>query len=208
LEQRGNPDEAIWWNNLLYGQPPPGVDVRLSLDLDLQQTADRLLGERAGAVVLLNAESGEILAMASHPAYDPNRAEENWAALIEDRQTPLLNRATLGRYSPGNALGALLLPAALAQEDLPDMPAHLALRQGNHQLECAASPVGADWGSAVAAGCPEPRLALEEFLGPQTTQDHYEQSRPVRSALTDGSLDGLAAPGVCSSYLTGWETNW
>jgi hypothetical protein len=184
----------LWLNNLLYGQPPPGVDLRLSLDLDLQRTADQLLGERAGAIVLLNAESGEILAMASHPAYDPNQLEENWAALVEDPQTPLLNRATLGRYSPGNALGALLLPVALAREDLPALPAHLALQLENHRLECASVPVGTDWGSAVAAGCPIPQAALEKFLGPQTTLDQYQQLGLFDSPQLDLSLNNLAVP--------------
>jgi len=44
---------------LVYGQPPPGLDIRLSIDLDLQKRADTLLANHAGAVVLLNAESGE-----------------------------------------------------------------------------------------------------------------------------------------------------
>jgi cell division protein FtsI/penicillin-binding protein 2 len=63
----GNPASSIWWDHLVYGQPPPGLDVRLSIDLDLQRRADALLVNRTGAIVLLNAESGEILAMTSHP---------------------------------------------------------------------------------------------------------------------------------------------
>ncbi|GAG86774.1 unnamed protein product, partial [marine sediment metagenome] len=47
----GNLDFDIWWNHLLYGQPPPGVDVRLSLDVGLQQAADELLGDHIGALV-------------------------------------------------------------------------------------------------------------------------------------------------------------
>lgn len=101
---QGNPASLIWWDHLLYGTPPPGLDVRLSLDLDLQAQADRLLGERKGAIVLLNAETGEILAMASHPTYDPNLLDEQGDALSSDKDAPLLNRATQGRYHPGNAL--------------------------------------------------------------------------------------------------------
>ena len=69
---KGNSARALWWNHLLYGQPPPGLDVRLSLDLGLQRTADEQLGEHAGALALLNAETGEILAIASHPTFDAN----------------------------------------------------------------------------------------------------------------------------------------
>ena len=48
---RGNPGLSIWWNHLLYGQPPPGLDVRTSLDLNLQEMTDQALGNRQGAAV-------------------------------------------------------------------------------------------------------------------------------------------------------------
>ena len=64
---RGNPGLTIWWNHILYGQPPPGLDVRLSLDQELQTAADTLLAQRNGALVLLNAQNGEILAITSSP---------------------------------------------------------------------------------------------------------------------------------------------
>ena len=102
---RGNPGLTIWLDHLYYGQPPPGLDVRLSLDSDLQRTADQLLGGYTGALVLLNAQTGEILAMASHPTFDANQLEANWENLVKDPQSPLLNRAMQGAYplSPGLA---------------------------------------------------------------------------------------------------------
>jgi hypothetical protein len=101
---QGNPASLIWWDRLLYGTPPPGLDIRLSIDLNLQNEADRLLGNQTGAIVLLNAETGEILAMASHPTYDPNLLDEQGDMLSDDEDAPLLNRAAQGRYSPENAL--------------------------------------------------------------------------------------------------------
>lgn len=94
----GNPSTLIWWNHILYGQPPPGLDVRLSLDLDLQSRADESLGKHQGAVVLVNAESGEILAMASHPTFNANLLGEIGDDLLTDENSPLLNRATQGLY--------------------------------------------------------------------------------------------------------------
>ncbi len=105
---QGNPTRLIWWHHLLYGTPPPGLDVRLSLNLSLQRTADRLLGAHAGAVVLLNAQNGEILVMASHPTYDPNILDETAPRLQSDPRAPLLNRATQGRYPPGSFLDPLV----------------------------------------------------------------------------------------------------
>jgi hypothetical protein len=101
---QGNPTSLIWWDRLLYGTPPPGLDIRLSLDLTLQSEADRLLGDHKGAVVLLNAETGEILVMASHPGFDPSQLDSQGNALTSNEEAPLLNRATQGRYSPESAL--------------------------------------------------------------------------------------------------------
>ncbi len=91
----GNPASLIWWHHLLYGQPPPGLDVRLSLDARLQEDVDQRLGEHRGAVVLVNAQSGEILVMASHPTFDASLLDES---ILKDDDSPLLNRATQGAY--------------------------------------------------------------------------------------------------------------
>ena len=105
---QGNPSSLIWWDHLLYGTPPPGLDIRLSLDLALQSQADQLLNDHAGAVVLMNAETGEILVMASHPTYDPNKLDNEGDSLSQNPNAPLVNRATQGLYPIGTALKPLL----------------------------------------------------------------------------------------------------
>ena len=105
---QGNPASLIFWNRLIYGTPPPGLDVRLSLSLALQTKADELLGEHTGAVILMNAKTGEILTMASHPTYDPNKLNEEGGALAQDLSAPLVNRATQGLYPIGTALLPLI----------------------------------------------------------------------------------------------------
>jgi hypothetical protein len=102
--RRGNPGLMVWWEHLLYGQSPPGLDVRLSIDLELQRSADELLGDRRGALVLINAQSGEILAIASHPGFDPGTLEADWQTLTAAADSPLLDRASLGSYPTGNDL--------------------------------------------------------------------------------------------------------
>ncbi|MGA7193105.1 MAG: FtsW/RodA/SpoVE family cell cycle protein [Anaerolineales bacterium] len=101
---QGNPESLIWWDHLLYGTPPPGLNVRLSIDLVLQKQADQLLGDNKGAVILMNAQTGEILAMASHPTYDPNELDEIGASLAQDKNAPLVNRAAQTTYPAGSAL--------------------------------------------------------------------------------------------------------
>jgi cell division protein FtsW (lipid II flippase) len=104
---QGNDPIAIWWHHLLYGQPPPGLDIRLTVDLPLQTKSDSLLQSQRGALILINAQTGEILVMASHPTFDPNQLDGTWEDLIQDPLTPLLNRATQGSYPLGD-LGDLL----------------------------------------------------------------------------------------------------
>lgn len=105
---QGNPSSLILWNELVYGTPPTGLDVRLSIDLNLQAKADQLLQDNSGAIILINAETGEILVMASHPTYDPNKMEMEGDTLSQDEASPLLNRATQGLYPVGSALRPLI----------------------------------------------------------------------------------------------------
>jgi cell division protein FtsW (lipid II flippase) len=114
---QGNPYSRILWDQIIYGTPPPGLDVRLSIDLNLQTAADDLLGNHRGAVVLMNARTGEILVMASHPTYDANKLGEEGEALARNPTSPLLNRASQGLYPLGSA--ALPLVRAGFGEHLP-----------------------------------------------------------------------------------------
>jgi cell division protein FtsI/penicillin-binding protein 2 len=152
---RGNPTLSIWWDHLLYGQPPPGLDVRLSIDLDLQKAADDLLDKSAGAAVLLNARTGEILALASHPAFDPNQLEEDWQSLVSDPETPLFNRAVLGSYPIGSALGPFLLATAVADGGLPTGPQQLGYSLCGLSLECARQDQEWTWATASPRDVPD-----------------------------------------------------
>jgi peptidoglycan glycosyltransferase len=86
----------------LLHRPRVGGDATLSLDLAAQRAADLALGERRGAVVLLDIATGEVLVLVSHPSYDPNTLDDDWEALAEDPVAPLLNRATQGVYALGD----------------------------------------------------------------------------------------------------------
>lgn len=82
-----------------------GENVKLTLDLDLQKTAEATLGDRRGAAVALNAKTGEILAIASSPRFDPNMftkpiSQKQWEEL-QKGDDPFLNRALQG-YPPGS----------------------------------------------------------------------------------------------------------
>ncbi len=155
---QGYPTLTLWWERLLYGQPPPGLDVRLSLDSDLQEKADSLLAGHKGAVVLLNAHTGEVLALASSPTFDANRLETDWESLVNDPDAPLFDRVTMGLYPAGNAMGTFLL--ASSQVDATDQ------YLGTDLTGCAYVPSGRSWGEVIAAGCTDPiKLLLSSISG-------------------------------------------
>lgn len=99
-------------------KPKPGNDLRLTLDLDLQMVAEAGLGEESGAVVALDPRTGEILAMVSHPSYDPNEFArrmdpESWQQLISDPEKPLMNKAIQAHIAPGSVFKVITATAAL-----------------------------------------------------------------------------------------------
>jgi peptidoglycan glycosyltransferase len=97
----------------LLHEPTSGDDVVLTIDSRLQKIADEALGQASGAVVVLDPRNGEVLAMASHPYFDPHRLEADWDRLRADPNRPLLNRATQGLYAPGSTFKTVTLAAAL-----------------------------------------------------------------------------------------------
>ena len=110
----GQDAKTVLVDRLLH-RPQVGHDVVLTLDLDLQRVADEALGDRRGAVVLLDPRDGAILALVSHPTFDPNTLDQDWERLKADPSSPLLNRATQGRYPPGSTWKTVTLAAALQE---------------------------------------------------------------------------------------------
>jgi len=137
----GNNSSLIWWDHLLYGQPPPGLDIRLSINLDLQRKADELMDTHKGAVVILNSASGEILVMSSHPNYDPNLLDEIGSTLSLDLDRPLINRAAQGLYPPGNALYPFLITAGLPDKTITESHINLYQKLGFYTTPVLNLPV-------------------------------------------------------------------
>jgi penicillin-binding protein 2 len=98
--------------------PIPGRQLKLTVDLDLQRVAEEAMADRSGAVVVLNPQTGEVLAMLSHPAFDPNEfagrmGAEQWQAIQNDPNRPLLNRAIQARFSPGSVFKIIMATAGM-----------------------------------------------------------------------------------------------
>jgi penicillin-binding protein 2 len=98
-------------------------NIYSTLDVDVQEIAEKALGERAGAVVVMDVANGNILAMVSHPAFDPNRlsqrmSPQDFRALLSDPNSPLINRAAQSAFPPGSVFKIVSYAAALEKGGL------------------------------------------------------------------------------------------
>ncbi len=118
-------------------KPVPGYNLNLTLDLSLQQAAEEALGELIGAVIALNPNNGEILALVSHPAFDPNLfagriSSGDWQALNDNPWRPLVNRAISNHYPPGSTFKVITATAGLEEKIIS--PADIFSCNGSFRL--------------------------------------------------------------------------
>lgn len=121
-----------------------GNDLHLTLDMSLQQFVMQELGEEAAGVVAMDIATGDVLAMASSPGYDPNEftrgiSNANWQALLKDPRTPLLNKSVSGQYPPGSTIKMIVALAAMEQGLIsPETTFYCNGRHrlGNHTFHC------------------------------------------------------------------------
>lgn len=97
-----------------------GRDVVLTMDMDLQRTSMRRLGEESGAVVVMDVETGGVIVQASTPSFDPNAFTEGlsdaqWRSLADNERAPLRNKAIAGEYAPGSTFKMIVALAALEE---------------------------------------------------------------------------------------------
>ncbi|HEX2712395.1 MAG TPA: penicillin-binding protein 2 [Candidatus Acidoferrales bacterium] len=103
----------------------PGKQIQLTIDYDLQVVAEQALTGKKGAVVALDPRTGEVLAMVSHPAPDPNLfairvPRDDWKRLNEDPDRPLLNRAIQAQLAPGSVFKIIMATAMLESKAIPE----------------------------------------------------------------------------------------
>jgi len=118
-------------------KPQAGNDLYLTIDVRLQKLAEDLLGQEYGAIVALDPTSGDILAMASRPAFDPNvlsreLTPKQWVEIVQDEGRPLNNRASQGQYPPGSTFKVPMAVAALETKTMS--PASTVSCNGGYQF--------------------------------------------------------------------------
>ncbi len=106
---------------LLKEIPPlKGSDIILSVDINLQKEAEKAFGDRAGALVAVSPNTGEILGLVSKPSFDPNLFikginYKDWITLVKDKRKPLINRALQSQYPPGSTFKIITAIAGLEE---------------------------------------------------------------------------------------------
>jgi len=96
----------------------PGDEIRLTIDMGLQEFTHKRIGNESAAVTVMDVRSGEVMALVSAPAFDPNAfnkgiSRDYWRELIGNERAPLTNKAVTGQYSPGSTFKMMVALAAL-----------------------------------------------------------------------------------------------
>ena len=104
----------------------PGQDLRLTIDLDLQRAAEQALEGKNGAIVAIDPHTGEVLAMASRPTFDPNQfsvklSQSYWSSILNNPQHPLLNKAIQAQLAPGSTFKIIMSVAGLQEGVAQDL---------------------------------------------------------------------------------------
>ncbi len=183
-----------------------GATVPLAIHADLQEFAARRLGEESGSVVVLDCLTGDILALVSMPAYDPNSFSDGigrteWSVLSEDPRKPLLNKVLNSLYPPGSTIkpmGALaLLQHGIEPTQRIHCPGGYAL--GNRFFRCLGRHGSVDMRRAIAKSCNTYFYAMGHRIG-------YDNIAPMAKRLGLGQKFDL--PVVSQSFGTVPDSKW
>ncbi len=168
-------------DKVIFNMPPTsGHDLFLTLDLDIQKLAESALSgpdDRNGSIVVMDIQTGEILAMASHPGFDPNTFNQDYPRLARDPRKPLLNRPLQAALPPGSTFKPITALAALEEGDItPSTQFHCSgkLAIGDRICRCTAS---------------HNQIGLEEALEHSCNTYFYEIGR----RLGTGNLESKAS---------------
>jgi len=189
--------------------PTPGNAIVMSIDIRLQALVEELFGDRRGALVAIDPRNGQVLAFVSKPNFDPNLFVdgidiENWKALNESPDKPLLNRALRGAYPPGStykpfmALAALTLGKRTPQQSISD-PGYFWF--GNHKFrdDKEGGHGSVDMYKSIVQSCDTYYYTLANDLGVDAMHDFM-------APLGLGQLTGIDMQGELRGTLP--STEW
>ena len=149
-----------------------GQDLKLTIDLDLQLAAEQALEGKTGAIVAMDPHTGEILAMASRPTFDPNQfsvrlTHSYWTSILENPDHPLLNKAIQAQLAPGSTFKIIMSVAGLQENVAQTMRVNCAGGASfyGHFYACDRHHGGVDIHNAIPYSCDTFYYTLANRLG-------------------------------------------
>jgi penicillin-binding protein 2 len=183
-----------------------GAPLRTTIDAGLQSFAARRLGEESGAVVVMDCHTGDLLAMASMPAYDPNSfadgiSHPEWQMFAQDERKPLLNKVLNAMYPPGSTIkpgnALALLEAGIDPEERVSCGGGYQL--GNRFFQCLGRHGPMTMHTAIARSCNTYFYAMGRRVG-------FDRIAPIWRELGLGQRFEL--PVVSQNYGTVPDSQW
>lgn len=171
--------------------PQRGADIRISLDLSVQQALSNEMENRRGAAVVIRVPDGAVLGLVSLPTYNPNNLDDDWETLVESEGNPFFNRVTQGQYQPGGMLQTPLMVAGILTNqpfDIVTADANRTIEVDNRMLGCASEPTLPDlsYTEAYAFACPFPFSLLAQDLDPTSLQNIFDAFRLDEPPIISG----------------------
>lgn len=185
------PNLADYFAREILHIPPVGADIQLTLDVDIQDILVQKMRGYHGAAVVMNAQNGELLALASLPSYDPNTLDDDWDTLTEADGKPFFNRALQGQYQPGGIMYTLWLTQAILSDyplSRPFSQAADAMVLGDEiTVECVIQPPAAELSlvDAFIYGCPAAFVSYQRNAAANSYDDlaqAYSLDNPITLA--------------------------
>ncbi len=160
----------------------PGQDLKLTIDLDIQMAAEKALQGKTGAIVAMDPHTGEIIALASRPTFDPNAfavrlTKAYWSQIINDPDHPLLNKAIQAQLAPGSTFKIIMSVAGLEENSAQDL--HVMCNGGEsfygHFYACDKHHGSVDIHNAIPLSCDSFYYVLANRLGIDTIAKYATQ---------------------------------
>lgn len=185
-----------------------GKDLYLTIDRELQHFTDQQMAGQSAACIVMDAQTGDVLALSSTPGFDPNLfnvgiTQAQWTGLTTDDHKPLINKALSGEYPPGSTFKPAMAMAAV-QNGLSNLQVHCsgALQVGNHQFHCWAWKKGGhghvDLKRGIAVSCDVFFYEVARRLG-------IDRMHEAATQLGLGKRTGIEIPGERPGFMPSSE---
>jgi len=185
-----------------------GKDLYLTIDRELQHFTDQQMATQSAACIVMDAQTGDVLALSSTPGFDPNLfnvgiTQAQWSGLTTDDHKPLINKAIGGEYPPGSTFKPAMAMAAV-QNGLSNLQVNCsgALQVGNHQFHCWAWKKGGhghvDLKRGIAVSCDVFFYEVARRLG-------IDRMHEAATLLGLGKRTGIEIPGERPGFMPSSE---